>query len=243
MNDKKKSRSIVSLIPARGGSKGIPKKNIKKLKGKPLISYSIEESLKSRLITRTIVSTDDKVIAKVALKSGAEVPFRRPDKLAEDHVLDFPVIKHALEYLIREENIKPEIIVFLRPTMPIRSYKEIDKVINLLIKDEGADCIRTSRPAIYPPYWMKRINKNNYLEPYHDHVAPYTISRRQDLPKVVMCDGYVDVARVKSVLEQNIFPPRKQITYYRENVPYIDLDSEEDWHYCEYYFNNKLKFS
>ena len=87
------------------------------------------------------------------------------------------------------------------------------------------------------------FNKNNYLEPYHDHVAPYTISRRQDLPKVVMCDGYVDVARVKSVLEQNIFPPRKQITYYRENVPYIDLDSEEDWHYCEYYFNNKLKFS
>ncbi len=150
--------SVVAIIPARSGSKGVPGKNIKKMNGKPLISYTIEASLKANLINRTIVSTDDNNIAHVSKYFGAEVPFIRPAALAKDHVLDYPVINHALDYLINIEGSIPEIIVYLRPTMPTRTSHEIDEVVKLLLQKEETDCIRTTRPAPYPPFWMKKIN-------------------------------------------------------------------------------------
>lgn len=119
--------------------------------------------------------------------------------------------------------------------MPTRTSKEIDDVVYRLIQDEGADCIRTTRPAIYPPFWMKKINVSGYLEPYNDHVIPFCMKRRQDLPNVVMCDGYVDAARVESILANNNFPTGKQIAFFRENIPFIDIDTPEDWEFCEYY--------
>jgi len=227
--------SVVALIPARGGSKGVVGKNIKNLNGKPLVAYTIAASLQAKSISRTIVSTDDDNIAQVSTDFGAEVPFMRPTDLAEDHVLDFPVIKHALEYLESVEKFQPEIIVYLRPTMPIRTSKEIDEVVCLLLQKEKADCIRTTRPAPYPPYWMKKINSSGFLEPYDEHVVSFATKRRQDLPKVVMCDGYVDAARVTSVLRENNFPPGNKLAFYRENVPFLDIDTPEDWEFCEYY--------
>ncbi|MCH8012532.1 MAG: acylneuraminate cytidylyltransferase family protein [Candidatus Marinimicrobia bacterium] len=227
---------VLSLIPARGGSKGVPRKNIKLLNGKPLIAYTIEASLGAKIIDRTIVSTDDNEIAEIACDFKAEVPFLRPKELAGDTVLDFPVIKHAINYLKEYEGYEPEIVVYLRPTIPLRTSNEINQVIKLLIENKSADCVRTTRPAIYPPYWMKKINNDGYLEPYHSHVKPNVFTRRQDLPKVVMCDGYVDAARVDSVLKNMEFPTGKKLSYYRENIPFIDIDTEEDWNYCEYFF-------
>jgi CMP-N-acetylneuraminic acid synthetase len=227
--------SIVALIPARGGSKGLPGKNIKSLNGKPLIAYTIAASLDAKSISRTIVSTDDNDTARISRDFGAEVPFMRPTELAEDHIFDFPVIKHALEYLDDVEGSQPEIIVYLRPTMPIRTAYEIDEVVSLLLQKEEADCIRTARPAPYPPHWMKKINSSGYLVPYDEHIIPHAMKRRQELPKVVICDGYVDAARVTSVLRENNFPPGKKLAFYRENVPFIDIDTPEDWEYCEYY--------
>ena len=227
--------SVVALIPARGGSKGVVGKNIKNLNGKPLVAYTIAASLRAKSINRTIVSTDRDDIAQVSLDFGAEVPFMRPSELAEDHVLDFPVIKHALEYLESVEKSQPEIVVFLRPTMPTRTSKEIDEVVNFLIHEEKADCIRTTRPTPYPPYWMKKINSSGFLEPYDEHVFPFTKNRRQDLPQVVMCDGYVDAARVQSIIRENNFPPGNKLAFYRKNIPFIDIDTPEDWEFCEYY--------
>lgn len=227
---------IISLIPARGGSKGIPRKNIKLLNGKPLIGYTIDASNNSKMIDRTIVSTDDKKIANISIDLGAEVPFMRPAALAEDNVLDFAVIEHALDYLINVEKSQPDILVYLRPTMPTRSSIEIDEVINRLLQDEKADCVRTTRPVVYPPYWMKKINSSGYIEPYDEHVFPFAMKRRQDLPNVVICDGYVDAARVKSILQKNEFPPGKKLSFYRENIPFIDIDTMEDWDYCNYFF-------
>ena len=224
----------VTLIPARGGSKGIPRKNIRDLNGKPLIAYTIEASLEAKSIDRTIVSTDDHDIALVSKEFGAEVPFMRPAELGQDHVLDFPVIKHTLEYLINVEKSQPEIIVYLRPTMPTRLPTEIDAVLSLFLQNEEADSIRTMRPVPYPPYWMKRINELGYIEPYDQHVIPHLATRRQDLPKVVIGDGYVDAARIASVLREKQFPPGKKLSFFRENVPFVDIDSQEDWHYCEY---------
>ncbi|MBT3921890.1 MAG: acylneuraminate cytidylyltransferase family protein, partial [Nitrospina sp.] len=116
----------ISLIPARGGSKGIPRKNLALLDGKPLIAYSIEESLNCSLISRTIVSTDDPEIAEVARKYGAEAPFLRPSELAQDDTPDFPVFLHALEWLRANEDLSPDMFVQLRPTTPIRPSKIIE---------------------------------------------------------------------------------------------------------------------
>lgn len=227
--------SIIALIPARGGSKGVPGKNIKNLNGRPLIAYTIEASLRAKSISRTIVSTDREEIAQVSLEFGAEVPFMRPSELAEDHILDYPVINHALDYLINIEESRPEIIVYLRPTMPTRSSDEIEEVVSLLLREEQADCVRTTRPVPYSPYWMKKINSDGYLEPYDDHILPFDKKRRQDLPQVVMCDGYVDAARVQSIVRDNNFPPSHKLAYYRDNIPFIDIDTLEDWEYCEYF--------
>jgi CMP-N,N'-diacetyllegionaminic acid synthase len=207
------------------------------MNGKPLISYTIEASLKANLINRTIVSTNDNNIAHVSKYFGAEVPFIRPAALAKDHVLDYPVINHALDYLINIEGSRPEIIVYLRPTMPTRTSHEIDEVVKLLLQKEETDCIRTTRPAPYPPFWMKKINSSGYLEPYDEHVFSFSSKRRQDLPKVVMCDGYVDAARVESVLREKIFPPSNTSAFFRENILFFDIDTPENWELCEYYMN------
>lgn len=230
---------ILTIIPARGGSKGIPRKNIKLLDGKPLIAYTIEASLRANIINRTIVSTDDDEIAKIALDFNAEVPFLRPKELSGDKVPDLPVIEHAINYLDRYENYKADIVVYLRPTMPTRTYTEINKVVETLIKNKSVDSIRTTRPTIYPPFWMKKISSTGFIESYHTHTDPYVSIRRQDLPQVVLCDGYVDAARVESIFKFGSFPPGKQMAYFRDNIPFIDIDTEDDWNYCEYFFRVK----
>ena len=135
MNTKK----ILGIIPARGGSKGIPKKNIAQLSGKPLIAYTINAALKSKLLTKVIVSTDDKKIADIAKEYGCEVPFIRPESLSGDDVLTYPVLKHAIEFLQENNHEKYDAILLLQPTSPFRSSKDIDNAINLLSKD--VDCV------------------------------------------------------------------------------------------------------
>ena len=124
---------IISIIPARGGSKGIPKKNIVLLAGKPLIAYSIGQSLQCRHIKRTIVSTDDPEIAEIAREYGAEVPFIRPKELAKDDTPDLPVFLHALDWLEKQESYLPDLIVHLRPTSPLREVKHIEEAIEKLL--------------------------------------------------------------------------------------------------------------
>ena len=229
----------IALIPARGGSKGIKRKNIKLLDGLPLIAYTIRASLSSKKIDRTIVSTDDEEIAKIAKEYYAEVPFLRPKKLSLDTTLDYPVIKHCLDYLINKEKWKPDIFLYLRPTMPFRESSEIDKSIDILSKKEKIDCIRTTMPVPYPPYWMKRINQNGHLEPFHESIEKFTKSRRQNLPKVVICDGYVDACKVSALFKYKEFPPGRQFALFRENKRFVDIDTMSDWEYCEYLLSRK----
>src|SRR5512145_2606205 len=133
---------ILALIPARGGSKSIPRKNICDLAGHPLIAYSISAGLQSKLVTRTIVSTDDEEIAAVAREFGAETPFLRPAEFAQDNTTDLPVFEHALEWLEANENYQPEIVIQLRPTSPIRPRDCVDSAVSLLLAHADADCVR-----------------------------------------------------------------------------------------------------
>ena len=153
--------NVLGIIPARGGSKRIHQKNIKKLNGFPLISYTIKTALKSRIINKLIVSTDDEGIAAVAEDYGAEVPFRRPSEFAGDNSHEFYSILHSIEKL-KENNWHTDIIVFLRPTCIFRTEKSIDSAVQKL-QESSYDSVRAISKAVYPPHWMKRIEKNRYI--------------------------------------------------------------------------------
>src|SRR5512139_3426113 len=134
--------NILALIPARGGSKGIPRKNIRSFAGYPLIAWSIAAAKQSSCVTRIIVSTDDEEIASVAREYGAEAPFLRPAELAQDNTTDLPVFEHALQWLADNEGYKPDVLVQLRPTSPIRPKDCVDNAVRILMEHADADCVR-----------------------------------------------------------------------------------------------------
>ena len=193
---------ILALIPARGGSKGLPRKNVLPLAGKPLIAHTIATALESETITRTVVSTDDDEIAEAARAYGAEVPFMRPAGLAGDDSLDLEVFEHALLWLAREEGYEPELVVHLRPTNPIRRPERVDEAVRAMLADPQADSLRSVSVPAQTPYKMWRRD-GAYLVPLVEvagvrdaHSRP-----RQSLPEVWWQNGYVDVIRPRTVLE------------------------------------------
>jgi N-acylneuraminate cytidylyltransferase len=195
--------SIISLIPARGGSKGIYKKNIAPLAGKPLIAYSIEYSLACPLIGRTIVSTDDSEIADIAKKYGAEVPFLRPSELAQDDTQDYPVFLHALQWLREHEGYTPDLVVHLRPTSPLRPTGLIEKAIQMITQDPDADCLRTISETPITPYKMWKMEKG-YLRPFVQLEGKESYNMpRQDLPKVFWHNSVLDIIRASTILEKH----------------------------------------
>ena len=191
--------NCLAIIPARGGSKGIPGKNIVPLLGKPLIAYTIEAARKASSIGRVLVSTDNPEIAAVASQSGAEVPFLRPPELARDETPTLPVLQQVLTQLKSSEDYAPEIIVLLQPTSPLRPAAEIDKAIALL-KQTGADSVVSLCAAEHSPYWMNRLEGDRVL-PFLQNVPDY--SRRQNLPPVYRFNGAVYVTRRRILMEQN----------------------------------------
>jgi YrbI family 3-deoxy-D-manno-octulosonate 8-phosphate phosphatase len=223
---------ILALIPARGGSKGIPRKNIRNFAGFPLIAWSIAAGRQSKMVTRLIVSTDDEEIASVAREHGAEAPFLRPAELARDNSLDLPVFEHALQWLEENEGYKPEVLVQLRPTSPIRPRSCVDDAISLLLQHPRADCVRGVVPAGQNPHKMWRISKPDdpmtpllevpgIAEPYN---AP-----RQILPPVYWQTGHIDAIRISTITRQhsltgnNIYPLIIDPRYT------IDIDNLADW--------------
>ncbi|MCX6035433.1 MAG: acylneuraminate cytidylyltransferase family protein [Chloroflexi bacterium] len=145
---------VLAIIPARSGSKGIPRKNIRPFAGYPLIAYSIAAALQAETVTRMIVTTDDEEIAEVARQYGGEAPFLRPAELAGDRTLDLPVFQHALVWLAEHENYHPEAIVHLRPTTPLRSPDLVDRAVRVLLDHPEADSVRGLTPAHQNPFKM-----------------------------------------------------------------------------------------
>jgi CMP-N,N'-diacetyllegionaminic acid synthase len=196
---------VLALIPARGGSKGIPRKNVMKLAGKPLISYSILQAKASRRINRVVVSTEDAEIAQVAREWGAEVPFTRPTEYAQDYSPDIDVFRHALVWLRENDDYVPDLIVHLRPTGPARRVELVDQAIDLLSCHPEADAVRSVGIALQTPYKMWRITSDGILEPLL-RIEGMTDSQslpRQQLPQVFWQNGYVDVVRPLAILKKN----------------------------------------
>jgi len=199
-----KNRNILALIPARGGSKGISRKNVRAIAGRPLIAYSISHALESKLIGRVIVSTDDEEIAAASRAAGAELPFMRPAEFAQDLSPDLDVFRHALQWLKEYENYTPELVVHLRPTGPVRRVELIDEAIERMIANPAADALRAISVPALTPYKMWRI-ENGLLKPLLNVPGikePFSMPR-QMLPEVYWQNGYVDIVRGRTVLEKN----------------------------------------
>ncbi|HEX3230633.1 MAG TPA: acylneuraminate cytidylyltransferase family protein [Pyrinomonadaceae bacterium] len=222
-------RQVLALIPARGGSKGIPRKNVMSLAGKPVIAYSILQAQASQRINRIVVSTDDPETIQLAKQWGAEAPFVRPAEYAQDSSPDIDVFRHALSWLKEQEGYEPDLVVHLRPTGPVRRVGLIDQAVDLLAAHPEADAVRSVGTAHQTPYKMWRITSEGRLQPLLriDGVADCQSLPRQQLPAVYWQNGYVDVIRPRAVLEKNSMWGDCAIPFIVEETLF-ELDYPED---------------
>jgi CMP-N,N'-diacetyllegionaminic acid synthase len=223
---------VLALIPARGGSKRVPRKNVRTLGGKPLISWTIEQALASEAVDRVVVSTDDAETAAIAEQYGAEVPFIRPASLAADETPDLPVFVHALDELATV-GYRPEFVAWLRPTAPLRTAHDVDRAVALL-RSTGADCVRSICLTEHHPYWARRLDGDRLL-PFVDGVREEDFPQRQLLPPAYRLNGAVDVARtafVAGTSGRELFGGDVR-GYVMPHERSIDLDDELDFELAE----------
>jgi CMP-N-acetylneuraminic acid synthetase len=227
---------VLALIPARGGSKSIPRKNIVDFGGHPLIAYSIAAGLAAETVTRVIVSTDDEEIAEVARRYGAETPFLRPAEHAGDQTPDLPVFTHALSWLQDNQGYKPDIVVQLRPTSPFRKVRHIDQAVYRLLAHPEADAIRTVCIPFQNPFKMWRIGPDGIMQPLGTELGiphePYN-QPRQALPEVYWQTGYVDAAWADTLLLKYSMTGDTILPLVIEPSEWIDIDSRDDWRRAE----------
>lgn len=235
-----KNYTVLAIIPARGGSKRIPNKNIKPLLGKPLIAYSIEEAKKSKYIDRVIVSTDSESIKDASIRFGAEVPFLRPADISGDTSVDFDLFHHALLWFEKEEKYLPDIIVQLRPTSPFRVVKNIDDAIELLAAHPDADSVRTVTKPEQHPYKMYRYEEGRFLKPLleiENEPEAFNLPE-QKLPACVKHVGYVDCVWRKTLIEKKKMSGDKMLPLYIPNAV-SGINTPEDWEYYEYLIHKR----
>lgn len=192
---------VLGLIPARGGSKSIPYKNIVEVAGKPLLAYTVEATRTSQRLTRTILNTDDERIAAAGRTLGVEVPFLRPPEFAQDDTGALPVIEYTLTWFAEHEQYVPDIVVYLQPTSPLRTAAHIDAAVDLLI-ESGADSVVSivEVPHQFNPVSVMRMSENGRLTHYHEGSM---ILRRQDKPVVYARNGPAVIAmRRATILEK-----------------------------------------
>jgi N-acylneuraminate cytidylyltransferase len=224
---------VLAVVPARGGSKGLPRKNVAAFLGRPLIAWSIDAGLQARLVTRVIVSTDDDEIAEAARTAGAEVPFMRPPELAGDLVPDLPVFVHALQWLQDNEGYSPEIVVHLRPTSPLRPVGLVDEGVGRLIAAPDADSLRSVCEPMANPFKMWRI-EDGLLVPLVDSGIPEGYNRpRQELPTVYWHTGTLDVIRASTILSQGSMSGRTILPLLVDPSLAADIDDLHSLHHAE----------
>ncbi len=222
---------ILALIPARGGSKSIPRKNIRPFAGHPLIAWSIAVAQAGEMVTRCVVSTDDEEIAAIARRYGAEVPFMRPAELAQDDTPDLPVFEHALAWLAAHEDYRPDVIVHLRPTSPLRKVWHIDQAVTMLLEHPDADAIRSVSFPSQNPFKMYRIGEDGLLRALVEVPGlpeAYNMPR-QALPQVYWHNGYIDAFWSDTITEKHSMSGTAILPFVLSPEDWVDLDTPEDW--------------
>lgn len=224
---------VMALIPARGGSKGLPRKNIKSLGGHPLIGYSIAAALNAKLVSRTVVTTDDPEIGERAREYGAEVPFLRPAEFAQDDTRDLPVFQHALKWFSDQEDYRPDVVVQLRPTSPFRPPELIDKAIQILLNNPGATSVRGVVPSKQNPFKMWTIEPDGNMVPLleTEFEEPFNMPR-QELPPTFWQTGHIDVIKIETITNGSM-SGLKVYAYQIDPLFSVDLDNPLDWQRAE----------
>ncbi len=223
----------VGLIPARGGSKGVPGKNIKPLAGYPLIAFSIAVSQLSRRISRTIVSTDSDEIADIARTFGAEVPFLRPEEYATDSSGDIEFVRHFLDWIREKEGTQPSLIAHIRPTTPLREPFLIDDAIETLDTHPDATALRSVHEIRESPYKLMKI-ENGFLSGFFagDERSEYYNLPRQNLPSAYQPNGYIDIIASSTVLKTGMLHGPRILPFITPDAG--ELDRPEDFDYISY---------
>ncbi len=238
---------ILGIIPARGGSKSIPRKNIKLLCGRPLIAWTIDAAKQSRRLTRTIVSTDDPEIAAVARAHGAEVPFLRPAEISDDLSTDVEFLLHALDWLKMREGYEPEMVLRLPPTSPLRTAAHIDEGIETLFGNPDADAARPICEAPKHPYKLWRISSadGRFLEPFlptsfTGFDEPHNLPR-QLFPKAYIHTGAMDVMRTRTIRELKSTSGRKLVYFFMTPEDSVNIDHGLDFEIAEWFMKKRIE--
>jgi len=216
-----KGKTILGLIPARGKSKELPKKNVRLLLGKPLIGWTINQALASKYLDKVIVSTDDMEIARISKKYGAEIPFLRPDKLAKDKAKMIDVIFHAIHWL--ESNGRPfDLMMLLQPTSPLRTAHDIDNSIKLLFNKDANAIVSVSR-CNHNPYWSNTLPENGCMKNF---IKPKFMNKnRQELPAYYSLNGAIYLSYCEYLKKQKSFMGEETFAYIMPKERSIDIDN------------------
>jgi CMP-N,N'-diacetyllegionaminic acid synthase len=226
---------ILAVIPARGGSQGIPDKNIKVVGGKPLIAWTILAAKAAKGVDRVILSTDSPKIAETARSFGAETPFLRPAALAQDDTPGIEPILHAARWLKDHEAYEPDYLLYLQPTSPFRTAEDIDGAIDLA-KEKGAESVISVTPVQHHPNWMQVINQEGKLDDYVEGGS--LVNARQDMAPVYALNGAIYLTRLQTVLEQKTFFVKDTYAYIMPPKRSIDIDTPWDMHLAELIFKD-----
>ena len=224
-------KSILAIIPARGGSKGIPGKNIKKLGGRPLIDWTIKEAQKSKYIDRLMISTDSEDIAKIGSKLGVEIPFLRPLKYATDNSLGTDVVLHVMDWFKKNDS-KYDYFILLQPTSPFRKVKHIDDALEITISNRDIDSLVSIQKVDQHPHWMKKINQSGYLKEYKKQSISNT--NRQNLPDYYINNGSIYISKWDVFISDRSFYQKNCYPYIMDKKFSLDIDTIEDWEYAEF---------
>jgi len=224
----------VGLIPARSGSKGVKSKNVRFLNGKPLIAYTIQAALDSKLLDRVIVSTDSESFAEIAQSYGAEVPFLRPSEISEDNTPDLPVMQHMIEWLINNEGYMSDYLVYLRPTSPFKTGEMIDGALYKIMSSESHTGLRSVTPSEggFHPYWMFR-EVGGALKSFIDGIKIDDYYQRQLLPACFRLNGVIDILKSENI-KNNILYGEKISYYELTEEESLDIDNEFDFRLAEF---------
>jgi N-acylneuraminate cytidylyltransferase/CMP-N,N'-diacetyllegionaminic acid synthase len=226
---------MLAIIPARGGSKGLPGKNIKYLGGKPLIAYTIEAALLSKFVDKVIVSTDDQQIADIAEKFGAEVPFLRPTELATDDAKAIDNYIYTVERLNKEYAFDIKEFVVLQPTSPLRTFEDIDEAISIF-HQKNADSVISMNQALHPPLWAKKI-QDNVITDYFNVTTDTT--NRQDLDVAFMPNGAIYVFKFSLLKNKRTYISENSVPHIMPSERSIDIDSQMDFDFADFLLARK----
>ena len=226
-------KNITALIPARGGSKGVPRKNIKLLGGAPLISYSIKTCMESLYIDRVVVSTEDEEIARIAKDFGAEVPFMRPDEFAQDESTDYDVLQHFFTQIDVDE------VALIRPTSPLRKSIVVDAAVQIFQNLGNSTSMRSVHELPESPYKFFKIGPEGFCEGFFNDfngTKDYTNLPRQTFPKAYHPNGYIDIIKKETIASGTTYGKRIS-PFFTETI--VEIDTKEQFDLIELYLRKE----